>query len=558
MKISIMACLILLLGLNSFGISAVLEPLSMEILEEIWSFHPIGATYLGIHKYDKYMPDYSRKALDSKLKKLKALHDRLIELDTLTLSADELVDYYLLRASLCDEIFDIEKSRVYENDPLVYSRACVNGVYTIMIRHAESVRAKMVSATLRLNQIPKFLEVARQNLRRPSYLLCEAAIDQLTEGERFIEEIFEYYKDSVEIEERLNLKQATIQAVASMMSFAYWLEQNQDPQKIFILGEEKYNYKLKNVHLVDITADSILKIGKHYLLWTESMIDSLDDMLAPARQERVVLPFDFGPQSVVAYRTEELSQLREFVAGSELVTIPDFVGKIEIVETPGFLAGLVPGAAMMPPGPFDRSRRSRFFTPRLPRKFDLAEAEYFYNYIYNRWFLGAAIHEAYPGHHLQLSIANNHSSSVRRGFRTFFFVEGWALYCEELMVASGLFEDTIGALINALDGVRYRAARIVVDVNLQTGVFGYDDALRFMVDTFGGSDSYYAREIKRYLGNPIQPSSYLVGKLQINDLMDECREMWGDNFDLKDFHDELLSHGSIPLKLHRMLMRGGR
>ncbi len=213
---------------------------------------------------------------------------------------------------------------------------------------------------------------------------------------------------------------------------------------------------------------------------------------------------------------------------------------------------------MMPPGPFDRSRRSRFYTPRLPRRFDLADAEYFYNYIYNRWFLGAAIHEAYPGHHLQLSIANNHSSNVRRGFRTFFFVEGWALYCEELMVASGLFEDTIGALINALDGVRYRAARIIVDVNLQTGVFNYDDALRFMVDTFGGSESYYAREIKRYLGNPIQPSSYLIGKLQINDLMDECRELWGGEFDLKSFHDELLGNGSIPLKLHRMILVGGR
>jgi len=553
-----MGCLILLSGLNTLGISAVLEPLSMEILEEIWSFHPIGATYLGIHEYDKDMPDYSRKVLDSKLKKLKTLHDRLIELDTLTLSVDELVDYYLLGASLCDEIFDIEKSRVYENDPLLYSQACVNGVYTIMIRHAESVRAKMANVTLRLNQIPKFLEVARQNLRRPSYLLCEAAIDQLTEGERFIEDIFEYYKDSLEIEERSKLQQAKIQAVASMMSFAYWLEQNQDPQRIFILGEENYNYKLKNVHLVDITADSILRIGKHYLLWTESMIDSLDDMLIPSRQERVVLPADFGPQAVVEYRTAELDQLREFVDGSELVTIPDYVGKIEIVETPGFLAGLVPGAAMMPPGPFDRSRKSRFYTPRLPIKFDLADAEYFYNYIYNRWFLGAAVHEAYPGHHLQLSVANNHFSHVRRGFRTFFFVEGWALYCEELMVNSGLYEDTIGALINALDGVRYRAARIVVDVNLQTGVFSYDDALRFMVDTFGGSESYYAREIKRYLGNPIQPSSYLIGKLQIIDLMDEGRELWGDDFDLKSFHDELLSHGSIPLKLHRMLMFGRR
>jgi len=539
------------------SVSSDLEPLATEIMEEIWSFHPIGSTNLGIHKYDSRMPDYSRKELNFRLNRFKTLREKLDELDTLVLSIDERVDYHLLRASLCDEIFDLEKSKIYDNDPLLYSQACINGVYTIMIRHAESVRGKMVAVTARLDQIPKFLEVARQNLKKPSYVLCDAAINQLTEGEKFIEEIFEYYKDSLVQEERLKLQQAKLQAVASMMSFAYWLEQNQNPHGMFILGEDNYNYKLRNVHLVDMTADSILKIGEYYLELTASMIDSLDRILKPARQEKVVLPSDFGPHSVVEYRIMELSRLRDFVTGSEMVTIPEFVGEIEIVETPGFLAGLVPGAAMMPPGPFDKSRKSYFYNPRLPRRFELADAEYFYNYIYNRWFRGAAVHEAYPGHHLQLSIANNHPSIVRRGFRTYFFVEGWALYCEEIMATSGLYEDTIGALINALEGVRYRAARIIVDVSLQTGVFSYEDALRFLAETFGGSEAYYAREVKRYISNPIQPSSYLVGKLLIIDLIEECKELRGDDFDLKNFHDELLSHGSIPLELHRILMLGG-
>ncbi len=549
--------IILFFCLISAGVSSDLEPLATEILEEIWSFHPIGATNLGIHKYDSHMPDYSRRALNFRLNKFRILREKLEELDTLVLSVEERVDYHLLKASLHDEIFDLEKSKIYDNDPLVYSQACINGVYTIMIRHAESVGAKMAAITSRLDQIPKFLEVARENLKKPSYVLCDAAINQLTEGENFIEEIFEYYKDSLVQEEILKLRQAKLQAVASMMSFAYWLEQNQDPHGAFTLGEDNYNFKLHNVHLVDITADSILKIGKYYLELTASMIDSLDRLLKPARQEKVILPSDFGPQSVVEYRVTELSRLRDFVTGSEIVTIPEFVGEIEIVETPGFLAGLIPGAAMMPPGPFDRSRKSYFYNPPLPKRFELADAEYFYNYIYNRWFRGAAVHEAYPGHHLQLSIANDHPSIVRKGFRTYFFVEGWALYCEEVMATSGLYEDTIGALINALEGVRYRAARIIVDVSLQTGVFSYEDALRFLADNFGGSEAYYAREVKRYISDPIQPSSYLVGKLQIVDLMEECRELRGDDFNLKSFHDELLSHGSIPLKLHRILMLGG-
>ena len=94
----------------------------------------------------------------------------------------------------------------------------------------------------------------------------------------------------------------------------------------------------------------------------------------------------------------------------------------------------------------------------------------------------------------------------------------------------------------------------MVDVNLQTGVFGYEDALRFMVENFGGTEAYYSREVKRYISNPIQPSSYLIGKLQIQDLLTEYIQRRGGDFDLKEFHDELLSHGSIPIKLIRMLL----
>lgn len=543
--------------LFSVAWAAEFEELATVIMEEIWSFHPIAATHLGIHKYDTRMPDYSRRMRSEKLEKFQQFLASLDALDTTDLSVDERVDLHLLRASLYDEISDIEENNTYEKDPLLYSQSCINGIYTIMIRYHKSIQDMITAVTLRLEQIPPFLETARQNLKKPSYILCDAAINQLTEGERFIEEMYEYHKDSLEQELGFRLQQAKTKAVASMMLFSYWLETNQDPKSVFILGEANYNSKLRSVHLVDITADSILKIGTHFLEWSAVMIDSLEKLLKPAHQEMVVLPSDFGPQAVAEYREKEVNQLREYVAGSGLVTIPEWVGDIEIVETPDFMAGLVPGAAMMPPGPFDASRKSYFYMPRLPLRFEKAEAEYFYNYVYNRWFRGSAVHEAYPGHHLQISVSNNHRSSVRKSYHTYFLVEGWALYCEELMARSGYYEDTVGAMINALEGVRYRAARAVVDVNLQTGVFGYEDALRFMVENFGGIEAYYSREVKRYISNPIQPSSYLIGKLQIQDLLAEYRERSGGDFDLKEFHDKLLSHGSIPIKLARMLMLEG-
>lgn len=554
MKITLSFMLILIIGLASSTMALDLDSLATEIMEELWSFHPIAATHLGIHKFDTQMPDYSKSALNKKLKCFKRLKTRLDDIDTLALSPDDLVDYHLLRLYLNDEIFDIETGRVYEQNPLLYVQSCINSVYTIMMRYAPSVEVRMDAVRVRLNQVPSFLETARQNLKNPSHILCDVAIKQLNEGEKFIEGIFTSHRDSLPPEKPRELQQATASAVAAMMHFAYWLEKNQDPYATYVLGKENYDYKLRNVHLIDIDSDSILRIGESYLERTTLLIDSLSGLLEPASEMTVTLPSDFGRKDVIEYRETEIRELRDFVVESSIVTVPGWVGEIRVVETPAFLSEVIPGVAMVPPGPFDESGTSYFYTPSLAVKFDLAEAEYFYNYIHNRWFRDAVVHEAYPGHHLQLSIASRHRSAVRRAFHDYFFIEGWALYCEELMAGSGLYEDTIGAMINALEGVRYRAARIIVDVNIQTGIFTYEDALGFMTRTFGGSESYYAREIKRYISNPIQPSSYLVGKLQILELRDEYKRLKGDDFELKEFHDALISHGSIPVDLIRRLL----
>ncbi|UCD19086.1 MAG: DUF885 domain-containing protein [candidate division WOR-3 bacterium] len=557
MKIIRIIGIFVLAGVLTFAMAADFDVMADEILEEIWDFHPIAATHLGRHEHDARMPDYSAKALQARCERLEQWYDAWCTIDTIGMPPERRVDYILLKASLYDEIYDIREGRVYEKNPLVYVQACVYGVYTILTRHASDPDQKAAAVIARLNQLPYFLKCAMENLKRPAVILCEVGVDQLNEGERFIEDVFGHFSDSLSPERVLEFQRAKTIAVAAMMQFGYWLQKNGDPDAVYALGREGYDLKLHNVHLLDIDADSLLRVGEYYLRATGAMIDSLTALLKPPLRQMVVLPPDFGPAQVVEYREEELRDVRDFVAASGVLTIPAWVGDIKIVETPSFLVGLVPGVAIMPPGAFDKLRTSYFYTPRLPVVFDRNDAEYYYNYIHNRWFRESAVHEAYPGHHLQKSIANNHPSAVRKSFGDYFLVEGWALYCEELMVLIGYYEDTVAAMINALEGVRYRAARVVVDVKLQTRSFTYEDALRFMVDNFGGSEGYYSREVKRYISNPIQPSSYLIGKLQLQSLLEEYRSMKGSEFRLRDFHDELLSHGSIPIKLIRRLMIGG-
>jgi uncharacterized protein (DUF885 family) len=210
---------------------------------------------------------------------------------------------------------------------------------------------------------------------------------------------------------------------------------------------------------------------------------------------------------------------------------------------------------MQPPGPFDDFKTSYFYVPPVPDQFNIGQVEYYYNYVHNRQFRGGVVHEAYPGHHLQISIANQHPSKIRKSFHDYFFIEGWALYCEELMARSMLYQDdTLGAFINALQGVKFRAARVIVDVMLQTGQISYDDAVKYMVEVLGRNRDYVAREVSRYITNPGQASSYLLGKVQLLALLDDFRKTQGADFSFIGFHDNLLSYGSIPIALIKRLM----
>ncbi len=531
------------------GWTLTIEAIGSEVLEEIWRFHPVGATYLGIHQYDTLLPDYSQDRIDQTLRRYSELEEMLNEIDTLTLSSDELIDYHLLKATIADEVFTIEKMKAYEKDPLIYVNACVNGVYSIMIRSAPSVHMKIMAVKQRLKQVRDFLDTATNNLIRPSQILCEIGIEQLVEGEQLIRDISETFEDSLSEDERPDFQKAKNSALAAMKWFAFWLEQNSDSQEPYVLGRDHYNYKLRHIHLLDVDADSLLQLGKSVLASISDKIDSLEEIYERMPSKKIVLPQDFGPDDVRAYQQDEIEYMREFVGQSGIVTVPDWIGTLVVVETPGFLRGIIPGIAMLPPGPFEDLNTSYFYVRSLPVRFDLAQAEFYYNYVHNRLFRTSVVHEGYPGHHLQISIAHHHSSPIRKCFFDCFFVEGWALYCEELMARSKLYEDTLGAIINACYGIKFRAARVVVDVMLQTGMFSYDDAVSFLIEALDYDSTFLKKEVKRYITTPGQPSSYLFGKLQILDLLHEYEAAMGDRFDLRDFHDRLLSYGSIPIKL---------
>jgi uncharacterized protein (DUF885 family) len=534
------------------GENTVLNEVAGEVMQTIWQFHPVDASYLGLAAYDTLLANYSKKALGDMAAQCHALNEKLEQIDTAALSVDEQIDLRLLKIQVTAELFALERTKEYEKNPLVYGNECVYGVYTILRRRMSDVTMHAIKK--RLDQMPDFLNTAMATLRNPPSILCDITVEQLSEGTKLIEDFFAEHKAMIAEDERRAFQMSVNRAIAALERFTLWLNKSKDGAASAAIGKDNYEYKLRNIHLIDLTSDGLLTIGYKYLDSLNVLIDSLERSHHNPPSKRVTVPNNFGMRDVIAYQNEEIAAVRDFVKSHNLVTIPEWIGSIEIVETPSFLRGVIPGVAMVPPAPYDTSPTSLFYIPPIPDQFDHEATEYYYNYIQNHWFRRSVIHEAYPGHHLQLSRARCYPSDIRKGFGDYFFIEGWALYCEELMARSGLYEDSVGALIDMLYGLRFRAGRVIVDVKLQTGAFTFEEAVDFMTTEVRSDRNVVTKEVRRYITTPGQPSSYLIGELQILQLLDDYRAARGEAFELKEFHDDLLSHGSIPISLMRRCM----
>ena len=243
--------------------------------------------------------------------------------------------------------------------------------------------------------------------------------------------------------------------------------------------------------------------------------------------------------------------MRAWVAAHGIATVPAWIASLVPVETPEFLRPIIPGLAMEPAAPLDSVQASYMYIPPIPASFDSSERQQYWDYVRTRGRRGGVVHEGFPGHHFQMSVANHHPSLIRRLQFNTPTIEGWALYCEQMVVDQALYPPDPFPALRWLGGVKFRAARIVVDVSLHTGRMTYDDAWRFMVARGWPDTAFMQAEVRRYCMSPGQPMSYLVGKTEIMSLRDEYRRKMGANYTLKDFHDRFLAEGSIPVSLIR-------
>ncbi len=310
------------------------------------------------------------------------------------------------------------------------------------------------------------------------------------------------------------------------------------------MGEANYNYYLKHVLLLPLSGAEVEMIGRAELARYRALEAQLSDpkLADPDPARGANIPPDQA-SFLKAYESRE-QEIINFLKEHHLVTLPDYLGRFEIRQLPDAFKPTSPGGFMNPPGVYDKDPTGFYFIPT-------------YNPQSKNFYIRAAIeeprpilgHEGIPGHFLQLSIANHLTDEIRRQHQDTVFVEGWALYGEEMLARTGLYPPNSSGQGQVLRLARYRSARIGVDVNLHTGRWSFEQAVKYFMEA-GGLDREAAEgEAAGAASSPTQKISYIIGKWQIMNLLGHYKDRQGDKFRLGQFHDDLIKNGSLPVSI---------
>ena len=258
-------------------------------------------------------------------------------------------------------------------------------------------------------------------------------------------------------------------------------------------------------------------------------------------------PADF--EAALAGYKEAMFRARDYIAEHDLATLPtDDV--LEVVPTPRHMRSLLPLAAYFDPAAFDRPARGTYVV--TPSVDDTPGAMNEHNWSS---MVNTSVHEAYPGHHLQLTAALSTPTPARLMIEAPEFVEGWGMYCEQMMVEEG-FEDSPERRVMVATDAIWRAARIILDIRLHRGEISLEDGVEFLIEHTGFERPVARSEVRRYTTTPGYNLSYLLGKILLLRLRADEAARLGSDYSLKDFHDALLYSGSLPVSFHRRLLAG--
>jgi uncharacterized protein (DUF885 family) len=509
-----------------------------------WQLDPVAATQAGVRGHDDRLGDFARPQIKVALAALKSMASAFeyCEPDTLADEVDQTAVLNDLRATIAR----FEKEKPHERSAEFHLSHLFNGLFALLLRPDEPAESRAGALIGRLRATPRFLKDARATLKRPARVFTETALAVAAGGTALFGEAMDELAARLTPELRRELLEARGAARTALDEFVAFAsgELLDRSTAAFAIGTAQFDFRLHYEHALRETAPELLRFGEALVRTQEEELARRAEALAPGVPWRDLvkrLRREHPPRgALVAGYAEAMERARRFVAEHDLMTIP--AGKLEVLATPPFMEPLIPFAAYDPPSAFGEGRTGWFYVS-VPDEARLREHSV-------HELATTALHEGYPGHHVQFLAAQAQPSPVRKVVTTALSLEGWALYCEQMMGEEGFYARPEEAFFQQVH-LLWRAVRVVLDVRLQTRGMTVEQAVQYLMEMLDLARPSAEAEVRRYCCNPGNALCYAVGCHEMMRLRQDWRRRAGASSSLKRFHDEVLSYGGLPVSLMR-------
>ena len=549
------------------------QKIARDYIEQYLRANPEDATELGDHRFDGQLTDYSSDARAKDLATQKEFRDKLNAVDGSQLTGANNIDFRILKENIDYQIFQAEELKEPERNPLVYMQSLANSLYLLVARDFAPAEKRIPNLRQRMEKIPRVIAQAKDNLQHPPRVHTETAIEQTQGAISLVREGLSPLLDSAPSMKK-ELAPLQEKTAAALEDYKKWLQNDLLPRSDgdFRLGVEKFRKKLQFALASDLSMEEIMKRAQADLQQTQTAIyqtalplykksfpDADSATLADKHKVTVAVLDKLAEQhpddaTVVPYAQKVLGEATDFVKQHNLVTASSV--PLDVIAMPEFKRG-VAIAYCDSPGPLDKNGKTFFAVAPTPKDWSKERKESFFREYNNFMIRDLTVHEAMPGHYLQLAHANEFRAPtlVRAIFRSGTFIEGWAVYCEQMMAEQGYGGPEVK--MQQLK-MRLRAiANAILDQSIHAGNMTEKEAMDLMMEQTFQQEGEAVAKWKRARLTSAQLSTYFVGATEHLDLRSAEEKKLGRDFDLKKYNDQVISYGSPPVKYVRELMLQG-
>jgi hypothetical protein len=535
-----------------------------------FKFGPTSGTSAGLHQYDTQLEDFSRAGVDRNIAGLHDFEKRMESFDGKSLSETEAADRESVLSNIRSTLLTLETIRPWELNPDTYSSGITNSIYTIMSRKFASTDDRLRSAIAREKQMPAVFASARQNLKNPPRIYTEIALQQLPGIVSFFQhDVPSAFADAKDGALKSDFAKSNAAVIGELKSYEEWLKSDvlAKSKGDFRIGADTFSKKLLYDEMVDTPLDRLLEIDMADMRKNQAefarIAKEVDAKKTPLQVLKELGADHPKPGHLLQSFRDTFDGLIGFIQTKQIITIPKDIRPI-VEETPPFERALT-FASMDTPGPFEKVATEAYFNVTLPDEQATAAQVEEHMTAFNRGtIISTAVHEAYPGHYIQFLWMAQAPTKVRKLLGAASNAEGWAHYCEQMMLDEGYAQPGAGAAndresklirLGQLQDALLRNARFVVGIEMHRGKMSIEQGIDFFVKEGYQSRANASVETHRGTSDPTY-LYYTLGKLEIMKLREDLKAKQGAAFSLEQFHNNFMKQGFPPIKIVRRALMG--